>query len=64
MSRLEKKAENIRNLISSGFYLRTADEEFNQYQDLVKTLFEVHMEYNAKLNTNDQESDNIWYDSI
>ena len=60
LSRLERKAENIRNLMSSGFYLRTVDEEFNQYQDLVKTFFDVHKEYNANLNTNDHESDDIW----
>ena len=64
LNRLERMSRNIRNLIDSGFQVRTVTEEFSQYQDLNKLFLDLHKEYHSKLEDTEQAADDLWFDEI
>ena len=48
-SRLQRKSENINALIQGRLNVRKVNEEFNQYDDLLKLLLDTHYQYHSKL---------------
>ena len=49
LSRLQRKSENINALIQGRLNVRKVNEEFNQYDDLLKLLLDTHYHYHSKL---------------
>ena len=47
--RLQRKSEDIKNLMENKFNVRTVSEELKQYHDLLKLFSGVQVEYRRKL---------------
>ena len=59
LSRLQRKSENIRNLMEDKFNVRAVSEEFKQCDDLLKLFSEVQGEYHGKLDDGQQKADDF-----
>ena len=64
LSRLQRKSENINTLIQSNLNVRTVNEEFNQYDDLLKMFLDTHKQYHSKLEDSQQIEDGNWFDEV
>ena len=64
LSRLQRKSENINTLIQSKLNIRTANKEFNQYDDLLKMFLDTHYQYHSKLEDSQQIEDGNWFDEV
>ena len=49
LSRLQRKSDNINTLIQSKLNVRTVNEEFNHYDDLLKLFLDTHNQHNSSL---------------
>ena len=64
LSRLQKKSENINELIKSRLNVRTVNQEFNQYDDLLKLCLDTHYHYHSKLEDSQQRDNNSRFDEV
>ena len=62
--RLQRKSENMRNLMENKFSVRAVSEEFKQYDDLLKLFSELQGEYHGKLDDDQQKAVDFWYDEV
>ena len=62
--RLQRKSENMRNLMENKFSVRAVSEEFKQYDDLLKLFSGVQGEYHGKLHDDQQKADDFWFDEV
>ena len=62
--RLQRKSENIKNLMENKFNVRPVSEEFKQYYDLLKLFSGVQCEYHGKLDNDQQKADDFWFDEV
>ena len=61
---MQRKSENINNLIQSKLNVRTVNEEFNQYDDLLIMVLDTHYQYYSKLEDSLQIEDGNWFDEV
>ena len=61
---MQRKSENINNLIQSKLNVRTVNEEFNQYDDLLIMVLDTHYQYYSKLEDSQQIEDGNWFDEV
>ena len=64
LSRLQRKSENINTLIQSKLNVQTVNEEFNQYDDLLKMFLDTRYQYHSKLVDFQQIEDSNWFDEV
>ena len=64
LSRLQRKSENINTLIQSKLNVQTVNEEFNQYDDLLKMFLDTDYQYRSKLEDSQQIEDGNWFDEV
>ena len=62
--RLQRKSENIKNLMGNKFIVRAVSEEFKQYNDSLKLFSRVQGEYHGKLDDGQQKADDFWFDEV
>ena len=62
--RLQRKSENIKNLMENKFNVRAASEEFKQNDDLLKLFSGVQGEYHRKLDDDQQKADDFRFDEV
>ena len=62
--RLQKKSENIKNLMKNNFNARAVSEELKQYDDLLKLFSGVQGEYHRKLDNDQKKADDVWLDEV
>ena len=62
--RLQRKSENIKNLMENKFNVREVSEEFKQYDDLLKLFSGVQVEYHGKLDDDQQKADDFWFGKV
>ena len=62
--RLQRKSENIRNLMENKFNVMAVSEEFKQYDDLLNLFSRVKGEYHGKLDDDQQRADDFWFDEV
>ena len=64
LSRLQRKSENINDLIQRSLSVKMVNEEFNQYDDLLKLFLDTHYQYHSKLKDFQQIKDDNWFDKV
>ena len=62
--RLQRKSENIKNLMGNKFIVRAVSEEFKQYNDSLKLFSRVQGEYHGKRDDGQQKADDFWFDEV
>ena len=62
--RLQRKSENIKNLMENKFIVKAVSEEFKQYDDLLKLFSGFQGEYHGKLDDEQQKVDDFWFDKV
>ena len=51
-------------MIQSNLNVRTVNEEFSQYDDLLKLFLDTHYQYLSKLEDSQQIEDGNWFDEV
>ena len=64
LSRLQRKSENVNTLIQIRLNAGTVNEEFDQYDDLLKLFLDTHYQHHRKLEDSQQIEDGNWFDLI
>ena len=62
--RLQRKSENIKNVIENKFNVRAVSEGLKQYDDLLTLFSGVQGEYHRKLDDDQQKADDFWFDEV
>ena len=61
---MQRKSEKIKALIQSRLNVRTVNEEFSQFDDLLKLFLDTHYQYQSKLKDFQQIEDGNWFDGL
>ena len=62
--RLQRKSENIQNIMENKFNVSSVSEELKQYADLLKLFSGLQGEYRRKLDDDQQKLDDFWLDEV
>ena len=60
----QRKSENIKNLIENTFNVSPVSQELKRYDDLLKLFSGVQVEYQGKLDNEQQKADDFWLDEV
>ena len=61
---MQRKFEKIKALIQSRLNVRTFNEEFSQFDDLLKLFLDTHYQNQSKLKDSQQIEDGNWFDEL
>ena len=64
LSRLQRKSANINALMQSSLNVKTVNEEFNQYDDLLNLFLDTHYQYHSQLKDFQQIKDGNWFEKV
>ena len=64
LMRLQRKSQNIKNLMENKFNVREVSEELKQYDDLLKLFSGIQGEYHGKLDDDQQNVGDSWCDEV